>query len=453
MNGWLLVVEDDLIMGESLADRFALEDYRVEWCTSAEAALQALGRRDYRLVISDLRMPGMGGRELARQIRERLAAPPPIILITGYGSVGDAVEALKEGAADYITKPFDLNALVDKVAALCGPTAEVAGNAPLGVSPAMRQLEAMLPRVAGRARTVLLTGESGVGKERVARRLHELAAAGNAKKPFVAINCAALPEHLLEAELFGYEKGAFTGAHRAKPGLFEAAAGGTLFLDEVGEMSLSVQSKLLRAVQEREVRRIGGRDAIGFDAFIVFATNRDLRAEVEAGRFREDLYYRVNVVHLCIPPLRERSEDIPWLAQGFLAEQSRQLGGARRSIDPQAMAAMMHMPWPGNVRELKHAIERACILATSPLLQLHDIVQDDGPQTALVHVGACVSEAPPQDFDLAGYLQDAERDFISRALHAHAGRITDTAKALGVSRKGLWEKMKRLGLRGEDAGF
>lgn len=453
MKGWLLVVEDDLIMGESLADRFALEDYKVEWCTSAEDALDVLGRHDYRLVISDLRMPGMGGRELARQLRERLAAPPPIILITGYGSIGDAVEALKEGAADYITKPFDLNALVAKVAALCKQPAVAGEVAPLGVSPAMRQLEAMLPRIAGRARTVLLTGESGVGKERVAQRLHELAAADDAKKPFVAINCAALPEQLLEAELFGYEKGAFTGAHRAKPGLFELAAGGTLFLDEVGEMSLPVQSKLLRAVQEREVRRVGGRAPIAVDAAIVFATNRDLRAEVEAGRFREDLYYRVNVVHLHIPPLRERREDIAWLTQGFLAEQSRNLGGPRRSIDPPAMAAMTQMPWPGNVRELKHAIERACILSASPLLHLDDIAQGEHLLSASAAEAAPLPASEPQDYDLTGYLQDAERDFITRALHAHEGRITDTAKALGVSRKGLWEKMKRLGVRGEDRGL
>jgi transcriptional regulator with PAS, ATPase and Fis domain len=297
----------------------------------------------------------------------------------------------------------------------------------------------------------MLLGASGTGKELLARGLHD--ASARRKGAFVAINCAAIPETLLESELFGHEKGAFTGAHRAKPGLFELAAGGTLILDEIGEMSLPVQSKLLRAVQEREVRRIGGRAPIAVDAAIVFATNRDLRTEVEAGRFREDLYYRVNVVHLAIPPLRDRREDIAWLAQGFLAEQSRNLGGPRRSIDPPAMAAMTHMPWPGNVRELKHAIERACILSTSSLLHLDDVVQGEHPlatATATATDAAPAMHAEPPDYDLSGYLQDAERDFITRALHAHDRRITDTAKALGVSRKGLWEKMKRLGLKLHD---
>jgi len=446
MKGPLLIVEDDPIMGESLADRFALEDYEVQWCTSAEAALDELQRRPFALVISDLRLPGMSGRALLRALHERLATPPPVILITAHGSIGDAVEALKQGASDYITKPFDLNQLVAKAAALC-PAAPLDGAPPLGVSPAMRQLDALLPRIAAQARTVLLTGESGVGKECVARRIHLLAAGGR-PQPFVAVNCAALPDNLLEAELFGYEKSAFTGATRTKPGLFETASGGTLFLDEIGEMKPDMQSKLLRAVQEREVRRLGGQAPIGFDARLIFATNRDLRAAVAAGQFREDLYYRINVVHLRIPPLRERREDIAWLAQGFLADISRQHGGVRRAIDPRALDAMVRHDWPGNVRELRHAIERACILASSPMLHSEDLVLVDAAlPPALTH-----ADVQPGDYDLAGYLQRCERAFIERALAAHRGHMTDTARALGVSRKGLWDKMRRLGLREDDAG-
>ncbi|MFN3986050.1 MAG: sigma-54-dependent transcriptional regulator [Rhodocyclaceae bacterium] len=447
MKSPLLIVEDDLIMGESLVERFTLEGYEVQWCNCAEAALDELRVRRVGLIISDLRMPGMGGRELLRRLHADMPVPPPVILITGYGSVGEAVEALKEGAADYITKPFDLNALVAKAAALCMP-AHQSNAPPLGISAAMRQLEAILPRIAGQARTVLLSGESGVGKECVARRLHLLACT-KAQLPFVAVNCAALPDNLLEAELFGYEKGAFTGAVQARAGLFEAAGNGTLFLDEIGEISPVVQTKLLRAVQEREIRRLGGQKTQQVAARLIFATNRDLRAEVEAGRFREDLYYRINVVNLRIPPLRERREDIPWLARNFVAEQSRTLGGPRRSIDPATLEALTTLEWPGNVRELKHAIERACILAATPLLHLEDLLTDTAPDTSSEPSASSPLNAPrpPADYHLNDYLQRCERNFIDEALRAHDGRMTETARALGVSRKGLWEKLRRLGLR------
>lgn len=446
MKSRILIVEDDQIMGESLLDRFRLEGYEPDWHASAESALEALKTQRYGLVLSDLRLPGMGGRALLGAIRALLGVPPPMILITGYGSINDAVGALKEGASDYITKPFDLNQLVEKVGALCLPNEEGGDCPPLGVSPAMQQIEALLPRIAAQARTVLISGESGVGKECIARRVHDLACGGT-PRPFLPLNCAALPETLLEAELFGFEKGAFTGAARNRTGLFEAAGQGSLFLDEIGEMNPAVQAKLLRAVQEREVMRIGSQTPQHFDARLIFATNRDLRTEVEQGRFREDLFYRINVIHIRIPPLRERHEDIPWLAQGFVAELSRQ-HGSRRVLSPQALEAIQLHDWPGNVRELRHAIERACIMTASPVIQAQDLRE---ARLRAAANGTPASGTTETTYDLSAYLQSCEREFILEALRAHDGKMIQTAKVLGISRKSLWDKMRRLGLKTEDA--
>ncbi|UJS26317.1 sigma-54-dependent transcriptional regulator [Thiothrix winogradskyi] len=450
MKGSLLIVEDDPIMGESLLDRFGLEGYEAAWVKTAEAALTHLAAHPVGLVISDLRLPGMNGRELLRQIYAQPASQnrvlPPVILITGGGSVNDAVAALKEGASDYITKPFDLNRLVEKVDSLClSQSPEGLNCPPLGVSPAMRQLEQMLPRIASHARTVLLTGESGVGKECVARRIHLLGEVGKTA-PFVALNCAALPESLFEGELFGHEKGAYTGADRRKQGLLETANGGTLFLDEIGELGLGMQAKLLRVVQEREFLRVGGTQPVHFDTRIIFATNRDLRQEVERGAFREDLFYRINVIQIRIPPLRERSEDIPWLAQSFVTELSRTLVGGRKALDETAMQALSHYRWPGNVRELRHVIERACILTTTPVIRPQDL-WETLPVASISTSNPARLHPEPESYDLNHYLQSCEREFINEALQAHKGQMTNTAQALGISRKALWDKIKRLAIR------
>jgi transcriptional regulator with PAS, ATPase and Fis domain len=292
--------------------------------------------------------------------------------------------------------------------------------------------------VAARARTVLISGESGVGKEVLARHLHALASAQRAG-PFVAVNCGAVPEALLEAAFFGHERGAFTGADRMKRGHFEQAQGGTLFLDEIGELSRAMQAKLLRAIQERTIQRLGSEAATPVDARVICATNRDLRAEVAAGRFREDLYYRVNVIELHIPPLRERTDDVLWLARRLLEEQASRLGEPPRTLGAAARARLLAHHWPGNVRELQNRIERACVLSARPILEPQDLFTEptgsnDDPGSAL----------PTLDRFVAG----AEAEYISAVLARFNGRIGASAAALGISRKTLWEKMRRHGLPG-----
>jgi DNA-binding NtrC family response regulator len=303
-------------------------------------------------------------------------------------------------------------------------------DAALGISPALRRIEAQLPQLAARAHTLLITGESGVGKEMVARAFHRLTPEGEGA-PFVAVNCGAFPEGLLEAELFGHEKGAFTGASRSRKGVFEQAHGGTLFLDEIGDMPLSMQVKLLRVIQERRVTRLGGDRPIPVALRLVSATHRDLKKLVTQGLFREDLYYRLNVIQLPIPPLRQRREDILWLARRFLAE-----AAPGKRFSEEAEQALLTHDWPGNVRELKHAVERAAILGTGPTLGV----------AALFGTASAEDEAAATPTPLADFLAQSERRHIARMLEACQGHLGRTAAALGISRKNLWEKMKKLDL-------
>ena len=439
----LCLIEDDVIMGESLCDRFALEGLSFDWHRDGRSALRSIGRECYSAIISDVRLPDVDGEELLRTLLASGVRLPPFLFITAYGSVNHAVDALKLGATDYITKPFDIEELIEKtrhlIAAQRGPAGKSGNETMLGVSAAMRRIEGLLPRVAGRRETVLVTGESGVGKERVARQLHgQQPTLG--KGPFVAVNCASVTESLLESELFGHERGAFTGAARFRRGVFEQAEGGTLFLDEIGDMSPSMQAKLLRAVQEKQITRVGGERAIAVTLRLICATNKDLRQLVQQGRFREDLYYRINVIHLCIPPLRERPEDILWLARGFLDHCAGSAGHPCR-MSPQAESALLRHSWPGNVRELEHAVERACILARGPVIQPWDLFQEDASREAPV------GTAP--DATLGAYLRECERDFIVRVLEEHNWRVAETAEGLGISRKNLWEKMRKLGISGK----
>ncbi|MDH3319172.1 MAG: sigma-54 dependent transcriptional regulator [Betaproteobacteria bacterium] len=432
------LVEDDPIMGESLRHRLELEGFRYDWHTCAQDALACIGQKPYAVVVSDIRLPDLGGDELFGRLLESGRPLPPFIFITGFGSVDRAVQLLKMGAADYITKPFDIEQLVEKVRALARPQpAAGSGNgAGLGVSQAMRRIEEILPRLAKRATTLLITGESGVGKERVAVEFNRLARESE-RCPFIAVNCGAITESLFEAELFGHEKGAFTGATRTKKGFFEQAHCGTLFLDEVGELPLSMQVKLLRAIQERRVTRVGGETSIAVELRLVCATNRDLKKLVEEGRFREDLYYRVNVIQLHIPALRERKEDILSLARVLLDEVSAQHGGTRRVLSGRAEQALLDYPWPGNVRELRHCIERACIVCANDVLEPEDFFEGG---SAALSVGNASG-------NLSSYLQECERGYITRALIDHGWQIQQTAESLRISRKSLWEKMKKLEIR------
>jgi len=440
----ICLIEDDPIMGESLCDRFALEGLGYDWCRTASEALARIGREPYSAVISDIRLPDLSGEELFSRLAGGARHSPPFIFITGYGSIDRAVQMLKLGAADYITKPFDIEQLIEKVRALLRAAVAQPSDSPtsLGISPAMKRIADMLPRIASHADTVLVSGESGVGKERVAQLLHRLGDPDDAR-PFIAVNCAALSESLLEAELFGFEKGAFTGALRTKRGVFEQAEGGTLFLDEIGEMPPAMQAKLLRAIQERHVTRVGGEQSIPVHFRLICATNRDLRSLVTQGAFREDLFYRVNVVHVRIPPLRERRDDILWLARGFLAEWSRRHTLQSKRLGVAAEAALLTREWPGNIRELRHCIERACILSARSVLEPADLFEEREP--------AAGEGGEATSLTLADYLQRCERHYLLEALETRGWQIGQTAAALGISRKNLWERMRRLGITADPA--
>lgn len=437
------LLEDDPIMGESLQDRFRFEGFAVVWCRTIEQALAELTREQTDLLISDIRLPDGSGAELFAQLQQQLVQVPPTVFITGYSNVDDAVRLMQLGAVDYVAKPFSLEQLIEKmrVHLPARPDAELS-HPPLGISAAMRRLEATLLRLADYDSSVLISGDSGVGKEVVARRLHQLTFT-RAVHPFVAVNCAALPEPLAESELFGHEKGAFTGAGSRKSGFFEQAAGGTLFLDEIGELSLNLQSKLLRATQDNAITRLGGAGSIPVDVRLIYATNRDLHADVAAGRFREDLYYRINVIHLRVPPLRERQEDIIWLAEQFLTNHRQRYPQRQLSLSENARQALHGYSWPGNARELKNAIERACIMANGPNIDPADLF-DRSDQFNRVSNEPPVTDdcSPPRH--LAAHLQDAERHWIIHTLENHDWQINASAAALGISRKTLWEKMKKL---------
>ena len=438
----ICLIEDDAIMGEALVDRFALEGFACDWCQTGSAAKKALQGKHYAVAICDIQLPDINGEDLFVQLRAAAADLPPFIFITGYGAVDRAVRLLKLGAHDYLTKPLDIHALLQTVRDLCAHSRPaLAGEPTLGISSAMRAIQGMLPRLADTSGSVLITGESGVGKEEVARSLHQLADP-EGRLPFVAVNCGALTESLLEAELFGYMKGAFTGAIRDKKGVFEQADGGTLFLDEVGEMSPGMQVKLLRAIQERSITRIGAELPVAVSIRLVCATHQDLKKMVEAGRFREDLYYRIHVIHLHIPPLRERKDDILWLARRLLDVWAEE-NADHRTLHRTAEKALLDYPWPGNIRELKHCLERACILSRQSSIS-PDMLFDDMPAVPL--------EKGPVPGPLSEYLQSCERKYIEEALRAHAGRIAETAASLGISRKNLWEKMKKLRLAEALAG-
>jgi DNA-binding NtrC family response regulator len=443
----LLVVDDDRAMREMLSSLFKERGLEVEEAGSADAALARAAERDFDVVLSDVRMPGLSGVELVGQLR-RLRPATPVVLMTAFGSIDTAVEAMRAGAFDYLTKPFEPEAVLLAIDRALDHRALAAENEQLrravdrsaslgeltGKSPAMREIFALIKRIAHKRSSVLITGESGTGKEVVARALHFH---GERKGlPFVPINCTAIPEGLLESELFGHVRGAFTGAHSSKRGLFEKADGGTLFLDEIGDMGLALQGKLLRVLQDREIRPVGGTQSVRVDVRIIAATNRNLEEEIAAGRFREDLFYRLNVIPIHIPPLRERPEDVPVLVETFLRRQSED---RRRYVSPEAMTRLMQHPWRGNARELENVIERALALSDAETLGADDIPLPGA---------AAARPASGEDFLAAAAarhttLHELDELYIERVLELTGGNKAQAAEILGIDRKTLYRRSVR----------
>jgi DNA-binding NtrC family response regulator len=445
-TGRILVVEDDREMARFLDQVLSEEGYAVELAHDGPAALARVGQCQFDLIISDLMMPRMKGTELIRQLREN-HTEVPVLVITAFGTIESAVEAMKAGALHYITKPFRTDDFLIHVERalenhrlhneLDRLRTEVRGRYRfenlIGQSDKMQQVFDLVARVSDLPANVLILGESGTGKELIARAIH--AHGPRAHAPFIPINCAAIPETLLESELFGYVRGAFTDARRDHPGLFQEASGGVLFLDEISELSPALQAKLLRILEDKEVRPLGSSKTIKVDVQLLSASNRDLAQLVQDGAFRQDLYYRLNVIRLELPPLRDRPEDIPRLADHFLKKFAKTSKRTVSGIDKDALAALMRYHWPGNVRELEHVIERAVLLGNGSMIGLQELAPSpvalDSPSAPL---NAAVAKAYT--------LRELERQYIQRVLQDVKGNKTEAAKILGVDRTTLYRKLE-----------
>ena len=437
----VLIVEDDPSLREALCDTLALAGFETRAASEGTAALKILEQEPVGLVVSDVQMRPMDGHKLLQKVKS-LYPTIPVLMMSAYGTIEKAVTAMRDGAVDYLVKPFEAEALLHKVEQLIPCTQQPSSHEMVAEDLKTRELVELVRRVAPSSATVLLKGESGTGKEIFARLIHN--SSEYREGPFVAINCAAIPEDMLEAMLFGYEKGAYTGAHRAMPGKFEQAQGGTLLLDEVSEMSLGLQAKLLRVLQEREVERLGSREVIVLDVRVLATTNRHLREEVSAGRFREDLFYRLNVFPLTLPPLRERPRDIMPLAR-FLIQ--RQLGSdqAVPEFAEGAIQRLMEHPWPGNIRELDNLMQRSLILNDGQRIEASDLnfeadqITFERPETASV-------ETNPRP--LVDDLKSVEEQMILEALRSENGCRKGVAEKLGISPRTLRYKIARM----RDAG-
>ncbi len=459
-KGRILVVDDEENVRELLSLLLTRAGYEVTTAPDGAAALAAFRAHGADLVLQDLKMPGMDGMELLRQIKA-LDLLVPVIVLTAFAGFDHAVEAMRLGAYDFLKKPFDndqVRAAVERAIARLRRHREAGGGPPpaprdwVGHAPVMRQVAELVRRVGPTDSTVLVTGESGTGKELISRALHD--ASLRAQESFVTVNCAAFPETLLESELFGHARGAFTGAVTAKKGLMEAADKGTFFLDEIGDMPLSLQSKLLRVLEDRAVTPVGETKPRQVDVRFVTATNRDLEAAVAAGTFRADLYYRLNVIPIRLPPLRERREDIPLLAGHFLDLYAKRMGRPATRITDAAMEALMAGDWPGNIRELANTLQRAVALSSSGLIDVADLGLSrpasgpSSPPPLAGGQGLPPQTLPAEGLDLEAALEDLERHYLRQALERTDGNLTQAAVLLGMSLRSIRYKVSKLGLRG-----
>jgi len=446
----VLLVEDDRVLRQALGDTLEIGGFAYHAVGSAEEALQAVVDDEYSLVVSDVNMPGMDGHQLLARLRHH-HPHLPVLLMTAHAAVERAVEAMRQGAADYLVKPFEPKALLSLVERhAAGRLGASDDEGPVACEPASRQLLELAARVARSDSTVLISGESGTGKEVLARYIHQQSP--RATQPFVAINCAAIPDNMLEATLFGHEKGAFTGAIAAQAGKFEQAEGGTLLLDEISEMPLGLQAKLLRVLQEREVERVGGRKPIALDIRVLATTNRDMAGEVAAGRFREDLYYRLSVFPLAWQPLRERSGDILPLAERLLARHVAKMKHAPVRLSAAAQACLQAYAWPGNVRELDNALQRALILQQGGVVEAADFCLAGAiPLSAVAPVAAtpAVVEDAGDSAGLGDDMRRHEFQMIIDTLRAERGRRKEAAERLGISPRTLRYKLAQM----RDAGL
>jgi DNA-binding NtrC family response regulator len=459
MSARLLLVEDERAIRLALSGLLRREGYEVEQCEGGADALRRLAVEAFDLVLTDLALgEGPSGMDVLRAVR-RDQPETPVVMITAHGSEKIAVEAMKLGAEDYVPKPFDNDEIRLVVRRALERTQLARENRMLrarlerelgwgnliGAGPAMRRVFDTIRKVAETDLTVLIRGESGTGKELVAQALHQHSA--RKQGPFVAVNCAAIGRELVESELFGHEKGAFTGADARRVGRFESADGGTIFLDEIGDMAPETQAKVLRVLQERSFERVGGSKPLQVDVRVVAATHRDLERDVREGRFRQDLYYRLQVLEIAMPPLRERPEDVPALAARFLEQLAERNGRPARRLAPDAIAELSRYAWPGNVRELRNVVERAAVLAPGDEIHAGDLALP-----ALRAGAEPASDAPGLAFGEAkrSAVEQFERAFLLRALRENEGNISRTAEAIGMVRQSLQQKIRELGLRDED---
>lgn len=455
----IMIVDDEEGMARILAKTLALEGYESRSYTDPRKALAALEADQPDLILTDVRMPGLSGHELLRLIKTDYP-DLPVLIMTAFGTVEDAVEALRAGAFNYITKPFQQDHLLHQIAlalrqrrlerenlSLSGlASSEDALRPIIGRSAGLEAVRTLVERAAETDSPVLVTGESGVGKELVAREIHRRSPRRAGR--FVALNCPAIPEALIESEMFGYERGAFTGADQTKLGLIELSAGGTLFLDEIGELPANVQAKFLRVLQEREIQRLGGLRPIPVDLRVIAATNRDLEKEVEAGRFRSDLFYRLNVIRVAVPPLRDRPADIPELAEHFLQRIGRKFNRPGLRLSDPVRAALGQYAWPGNIRELENVLERMAILADGPELTGAVLPAELRPQAmAQPAVGPNAAPAWPQDYHRAK--ENFERSYLRQLLAECNGNVGRAAERSGISRRSLYEKIEKYGMKRE----